>query len=333
MNQGNPTQSGGERIVGSARAQAIAQIAQQAHEAVAADMAAFNEDTGEIIPGSQADVAADAAASDAGGDTAASSQQERPELAAANTAAAPADSAGCDANAGAQDQPSDESEDDLETIIVDGQPLKVSRKQIVEAGRRTLQKEVAADLRLQEATRLRNEWLARITGSALPAAAGVPGNSQPPGEGVGVSPQQSDSHPATTGVDPTALDQRIAEQIYLREAERAAQEFAKEFPEIVNDPILMRMAVQMENERLAHAQAVGEPLGDPMAAYRAHGEAIMARIGRVQKTSQDDKALRKQSITSVPAASARAPAPETARPPTTSEVIAQMRKARHQRVA
>lgn len=48
-------------------------------------------------------------------------------------------------------------DDTLETIVVDGQEQQVPQSKILDAGKRTLQKESAADSRLEEATRLLRE--------------------------------------------------------------------------------------------------------------------------------------------------------------------------------
>ena len=59
-----------------------------------------------------------------------------------------------------EEEPEHEPEEPKEQyvkIVVDGEEREVPLSQIVDAGRRTLQKESAADRRLEEATRLLNE--------------------------------------------------------------------------------------------------------------------------------------------------------------------------------
>lgn len=272
------TQQGAEAV--NPRNAALAQIAQQAHAQVAPDLQAFDEDTGEI---EAAPVTPDPV------------EPEPVEPEAAPVVAA---------------QP------EVEVIVVDGHRLEVPRDKLLEAGRRTLQKESAADKRLQEATELKRQWEARINGAAPSSDAQL--QQQP-----------------TTAFDPAALvqslDQQIESKLYVREANKAAQQFLSEFKDIAENPMAMKLAVALENERLAVAAALGEPPGDPWEAYRKHGEAIRQHFGMKPVTPRDKTEL-KRSISTVPAASARAPAPQVQRPKTTSEIIAEQRKARHQRV-
>jgi hypothetical protein len=93
----------------------------------------------------------------------------------------------------------------------------------------------------------------------------------------------------------------------------------------------MAIAVRLEDQRLAMANRLGEPLGDPVIAYRKHGEAIrkwmQEKAGAVLPTgtTSGDKADRKRTITAVPVANARSPSPKEEKPMTVSERIEQAR--------
>ena len=81
--------------------------------------------------------------------------QEEVEAGSGDTAEADSEDAG-EAEEAAQ---ADTGDDDLDTLIVDGQTIHKPRKEVYETGRRALQKELAADRRLEEAQRLYNDAL------------------------------------------------------------------------------------------------------------------------------------------------------------------------------
>lgn len=85
-------------------------------------------------------------------------EADEPELEAgdaggeSDTGAADTDSSDADDGSAAAD-----SDDELVTLVVDGQEVKRKKSEVYEAGRRALQKESTADRRLEEATRLLRE--------------------------------------------------------------------------------------------------------------------------------------------------------------------------------
>lgn len=279
----DPTQTGGQE---NPRLAAIRQIAKQAQDAVAADMADFDEDTGEVTPR-----AAEAAASADPEAFSPPASEEQP------TASAPK----------------------MLTIIVDGQPIEVEESRIIEAGKRTLQKDNAADRRLQEAAQLKRQYEAQL---ATLRASSDPAQNEAPS-------QDAPAHQTT--VDPAALDAYLESKLYNRDANKAVASFVEEFKEIAEDQNLMAIAVRLEDQRLAMANRLGEPLGDPVIAYRKHGEAIrkwmQEKAGAVLPTgtTSGDKADRKRTITAVPVANARSPSPKEEKPMTVSERIEQAR--------
>lgn len=211
-------------------------------------------------------------------------------------------------------------------IIVDGQQLEVEESRILEAGKRTLQKESAADKRLQEATRKEQEAQALLA------------NYRQLTQQPNTAPSQdAPAQQATEGValDPEALDQLFDRKLYHRDAQKARATFEKEFPEIASDQYLMQVAAAREQERLNTVAALGESVGDPEAAYRKHGEAIREWLkGKASVLAQpavvSDKLAQKRTITAVSAVNARAPVQQDKKPLTTSEQIEQMRLQRKQ---
>lgn len=228
----------------------------------------------------------------------------------------------------------------LITIKVDGREMQVPESQIIEAGRRTLQKEVAADKRLEEATRLLREAEARA--------------KQPPKQDVAQAPQQYDA--ATLAQALTSGDPQLAalavEEIqkagrqpqqaippeaifgFVRqeiEATTAQEQFKSEYADIVKDPFLLQLAVNLEDQRLAKVAAGLEPVIPLYEAFKQHGEAIRKWRGtQAQGETLSEKRERKSTVQTLPSAKAKAPAPEQDKPETTEDIIQQMRKSRRQ---
>jgi hypothetical protein len=215
-----------------------------------------------------------------------------------------------------------EPEKRLVTIVVDGQRIEVDESKIIEAGKRTLQKESAADRRLAEA----NEYLRRVKAQVSQDPGQTQTIEEPP-QGVPQSAQQS------TVLDTTAIENMLENRLYLREASKAADQFKDEFQDIASDPFLMQLAAQLEDQRLAEARALGEPFGDPVKAYKAHGEKLREWAkskGIVQATSvtSEDKIERKRQIVAVPGTSAKQATTKETKPLEGSALIDAMREAR-----
>lgn len=232
----------------------------------------------------------------------------------APSAAAPVAQVTANTDAAAAPQPPK-----MVSIVVDGQTIEVEESRILEAGKRTLQKDQAADRRLQEATETRRraeEFLRQAQGlSPKPDAP----QQQP-------APSQ-DAPPAT--FSPEMLEQVLENKLYNRDATKAAAKFKDDFPEIAADPHLMNMAATLENQRLSTVTALGESYGDPFEAYRKHGESIRDWLGKYKPAPvSEDKVERKRTITAVPAINAKAPQPQEEKPQTVQQIIAEERKAR-----
>lgn len=297
----DPTQQGGTESnpAINPRNAAMAQIASQAHALVADDLQAFDESTGEVQARTEAE------------------KPEPVETEESTTEEAPA--------------VAEPAKPKMLTIVVDGQSIEVEESRIVEAGKRTLQKDTAADRRMQEASKARVEAeqirkQAQADADYVRQIAQQHGiELQAPSSDAPQQPQQS-----TPALDPAAIEAILENKLYNREAQRAAMKFHEDFPEIASDPNLMQMAAMMEQRRLETAARLGEPAGDPFTAYRKHGEAVrdwlkQRTVPTTPASSSSDKQERKRTITAVPASSARAPAPATQKPLSVSEQIEQMR--------
>lgn len=297
----DPTQQGGQEEIkptANPRNAVLAQIAQTAHASVADEMAGFNEETGEIEK--KADTPAKVEEVPA----------ERAEIQQAEPATT--------------EPPAPK----MVSIVVDGQTIEVEESRIIEAGKRTLQKDHAADRRLQEAAQTKRQaeaLLAQAQRLSIPDAA----NNE-------TTPSQDASQPAQQqSFDPVAIDTYLENKLYMRDAQKAAEKFKTDFPDIASDPHLMNMAATLEQQRLNTAAALGEGFGDPFDAYRKHGEAVQKwlteRTGAkpvVAAQSMEDKQERKRTITAVQAVNAKAPAPAAPKVLSTAELIEQMRESR-----
>jgi hypothetical protein len=296
----DPTQTGGQQeeqpyIAPNPRNAALAQIAQAAHDNVKGELSGFNEETGEVEQSQQQESQVQ--------------EVQEPEATAepekVETPTAPR----------------------MLTIIVDGQPIEVEESRILEAGKRTLQKDHAADRRLQEAAQTKRQaeqLLAQAQRLSIPDA----GNTETPSQDASTQPARQQAF------DPEALATYVDNQLYMRDAEKAAAKFWKEFPEIASDPFLKGMAIDLENKRLTTAAALGERFGDPAEAYQKHGETIKKWLAERTGTaapavqSMAEKKDAKRTVMAIPAVNAKAPAPAEPKVLTTSQQIEAMRESR-----
>ncbi len=294
----DPTQQGGQepKPTINARNAVMAQIAQQAHQIQAEDLSSFNEDTGEIE----------------------AKPEPQPEVQQEEVAAAPAAPV-------VQEAPQKR----VRSLVVDGQTIEVDEDKVIEAGTRALQKETAADRRLQEATRLKQqaeELLSRARGQNPAPSQDEPQAAQAIN---GVTPET-----LTTLVQ--GLRQEVTQEVMTNlTAQQAVEKFRSEFQDIASDPDLWLIAVSKNQQRLDHAAAVGAPAGDDLEAYRKIGAEIRAKFAANKPASKtvevpEDKAERKRTITAIPAVNAKAPAPQEQKPKTLSEQIDEMRRKRAQ---
>ncbi len=293
MADNDPTLQGGQQ--NNPRNAALQQIANRVHEQTAPDMADFDEESGQITAR---------------------------EVEAMDETIAQAES-GQAGDAPTVAEPSASTAPKMLTIIVDGQPIEVEETRIIEAGKRTLQKDNAADKRLQEAAQLKRYYEQQLT--QMQRASQADPEHQAPSHDA---PQQQ---PSAIAIDPATLERYLENKLYARDAQKAAAKFVEDFPEIAGDPHLMAMAARLEQQRLDTATALGESYGDPFEAYRKHGESVtkwlQERTGK-PAAGATDKQERKRTITAIPAVNARAPAPTEEKVLTVAEKIEQMRQQR-----
>jgi hypothetical protein len=304
MTQENATQPGAFESAPSARSQAMAEIVRKVHAQTAEDSHSFDEEAGEI----GARVEAPAPQEQAQTPPPQPEQQEQQET---------------------QQAVSTPADDGLETIVIDGQERKVKRDQIIEAGRRTLQKESAADKRLEEAA----ETLRRVKAMESALLRGQPSSDAGGYEQMPSSDASNGTARPQAAATPD-LGMLVDERLWLRDAEKAAQRFREEFKDLADDPYAARLVVQLENERLASVAQGGSPIasGDPWQAYQQIGAKVREWLGKAKPTGQvsvsEDKAERKRSTVTVTGSTTSRPAPQPKKPETVAEQIEKMRIAR-----
>jgi hypothetical protein len=104
-------------------------------------------------------------------------------------ATAPAEAApGEPAAAPSGDEPAPAADDPEIELLVNGKPMKVKQSQILDAGRRTLQKDAAADMKLEIASKLLREAEERTGKQPSPS-----GDAQPPAEPLKAVQEKSDA--------------------------------------------------------------------------------------------------------------------------------------------
>lgn len=313
MSQDNATQTGAESLqpAHAGRNAALAQIAKAVNETYQEDMQAFDENAGTIIPKE-------------------TKPETKPEPAQAQAEEGEEQQGEQEEQQEQQQAAPTEAADDVETIVVQGQSVQVKKSQLLDAGRRTLQKEATADKRLQEATELLRQAQAYAQGlrQAQPSQdAGQFSQSLPEQDATNRSGAQQGQQ-ATPDLG-TLVDQRL----WFHDATKAAQKFQQEFKDIAADPLLMRLAAQLEDERLAQAASQGLPPGDPWEAYQGHAKLIRERFLKTPATTvtpvvSQDRQERKRSTTTVVGSGARMQPSQPQKPLSTSEQIEAMRLSR-----
>lgn len=295
----------------NARAQAMADIAKRVHDENVSDLRTFNEDTGEM----------GGAVEPAKAETPATPPLDATLTAIAAVGTEPAET-----------PPQEPADDGFETIVVSGEERRVKREQLIDAGRRTLQKQAAADKALEEA----NETLRRARALEQRLLSG-----QPSQQDAGQQQYQQPSSDAANGfggfpsqATPDQIGALIDQRLWLSDADKAAKRFSEEFKDIADDPLAARLAIELENDRLAKSRAEGTPLGDPWEAYRQHGETVRAWLGKARPqapaTVSADKTDRKRDTVTVTGSTTRQPTPTQPKTPTTAEIIERQRLARQQ---
>lgn len=241
-------------------------------------------------------------------------------------------------------------------IKVDGQELEVDEEAVREAGIKALQKQSAADKRLEESARLKKEAEAearRILDDARKQATNQD-ETQPPAKGATSVERLTDdrfietvkkvqyggeaeagqalkdliSEAVKAGKSPELTLNEVGEYLEFRDATKWAHD---EYKEILGDQKLKTL-FSSEEKRLRAAgdmrpyREVYSDIGNGLREWLKEKAPAPAQEPKKDLTRQE----RKASVVVIPTAAARQPAPTQPKEPTPSEVVDRIRAARHQ---
>lgn len=263
-------------------------------------------------------------------------------------------------DAGEEEGGEPEPEQDLVTIVVDGEQRQVSRDKVYEQGIRTLQKEAAADKRLAEANqRIKEaqEYEARTRANveAQLRAAQKQSQDAPLSEQQDADIKQrarrivdklldGDEEEATnaladilgrqqaTPVDTNQLVNQVSAQVQrTAELKAAVSDFRKEYPKIAGDKFLWDRA-DIESDKVQSEHPDWSPSEILLEAGRRVEDWVKSLAGPADQDSttqrREGKRDKKRTTETLRQASIRSEKPAAPRPPTRSEVVAKMRKSR-----
>lgn len=231
-------------------------------------------------------------------------------------------------------------------IVVNGKPMKVKGSQIIERGKMALQKETAADQKLELASRLLQEVQARQPPPAQ--AVETPslsdeqlaeiiqyGTKEQAAQAIAELRKAGQSSETAQQLMAKQLPQVVSDQLAFHEAAKFVQ---TEYGDLLTDPYLKQLFFMKENQ----LRQTGDrrPYVD---LYKEIGEDLRTHFNKPKTTpsaqqpaakTREEKVAAKAAAPAAPKlASARMEGKGEAKAPTREEIIAKMQLARGQRAA
>lgn len=135
-------------------------------------------------------------------------------------------------------------------------------------------------------------------------------------------------------VDQNAITAHVMNEM---QKTQAVEKFKTEFQDVVTNPMVLRLAVALEQDRLPHLKNTQAPI-DWGTFYRQIGNEVRTVMGKAPQPtntaapsgnpSQSEKEAKKASIVNLPTAAARAQLPEESKPESRQDILNDMKKRR-----
>jgi len=230
------------------------------------------------------------------------------------------------------------------TLKVDGEEIEVDEAAVIEAGRKTLQKESAADKRLEEASRIKKS----VEDEAARIQQMIKDQQQPPApssdaQGDDLYGQvaqaiqygsESEAKEALKNLVQQAATKGQPQELTLAQVQDfiefrdATAWLNDEYKDVVADPILKGAFEKQEREMRTAGDA--RPYREIYAEIGENLRGWLKEKIPPQPPVAETKLERKAKVVTIPSASARQVAPDQEPEPTPSQLVEGMRKARKQ---
>jgi hypothetical protein len=261
---------------------------------------------------------------------------------------------GKEAEKPAEEQPAgEETPVEKVKLVIDGEEREVPLSEVVDAGKRTLQKQEAADKRLEEATKLLRE--AKEVRETPPAKPDASKDSAPKPDAEKAAKVAKLTQAIRYGADDEAanaalellelgatkgpnLDDAMSAMEARLDAKQTSQkifdQFKTDFPQITGNQRLLNFAGQIVDEKV---QAKGGTYTD-YSTYQAAAKEVMDLFGvkpeekkPVADLSEKEAKKKEASSSGVKPAQGRSPAGEVAEPDkSASDIVMDMKRRRGQ---
>jgi hypothetical protein len=217
-------------------------------------------------------------------------------------------------------------------LKIDGEEREVSQDELIEYGKRAMQKELAADKRLEEATRLLNEARQQTTPQPSKDAAPTVDAGMVKAIQYGTEEEAAQALSDLMGrgkATPEQIDNVVSQKVAaILTQKEISTRFTTEFAEIAQDDDLYGIAAMKVQRRLD----AGEP--NTWDTYAAVGKELSEKYGKPKEPevpqTMEEKQAKKSTVTVIKSASAKPAGPKEDKPETVADVLQEMRKARHQ---